>query len=142
LLGEFELPSYAKIHDQRRGLRQKIGFMATHRPLRAWIASVGALLAAAHGLPSNTSSAGAPLELSRRVLARRLQPVCFGGSLAAARSSILSLPPTLWSILRSALARAACNQASSSTGSCARACVAAARGVRLEQWNGKHAHPL
>jgi hypothetical protein len=105
LLGEFELPSYAKIHDQRRGLRQKIGFMATHRPLRAWIASVGALLAAAHGLPSNTSSAGAPLELSRRVLARRLQPVCFGGSFAAARSSILSLPPPLWSILRSALAR-------------------------------------
>lgn len=103
MLAEFELSSYAKTHDQRRGVRQTAGFTATHRPLRAWIASVGAELAARFG--SNASSAGAPLETLRRALARPLQPVCFGGSFAAATSRILSLPPTLWSVLRAALSR-------------------------------------
>lgn len=101
-LAEFELSSYAKTHDQRRGVRQKIGFAATHRPLRAWIASVGAELAARSG--SNSSSAGAPLDFSR-LLARQLAPVCYGGSFAAATSKIRSLPPTLWSVLRAALSR-------------------------------------
>ena len=103
MLAEFELPSYAKTHDQRRGVPQNVGFTATHRPLRAWIASVGAELAAR--LSANSSFAGAPLELLRRALARPLQPVCFGGSFGAATSSIQSLPPTLWGILRTALAR-------------------------------------
>ena len=103
ILAQFELSGYAKTHDQRRGARQRVGFTATHRPLRAWIASVGAELAARFS--SNASLAGAPLETLRRVLARPLQPVCFGGSFAAATRSIRSLPATLWSVLRAALSR-------------------------------------
>jgi hypothetical protein len=97
-----------KTHDQH-GLAHSVPFSAPQRPLRAWWEHID------EGLAGHHSTAGARIlngsgtvfgGLTHRLFSsRRLLPVCFGGSFAAARSSIARLPREVWRKLAGALAR-------------------------------------